>query len=357
MGADSSVRNIIVALLGAVGDVVLSTPLLEALRLAFPSARITYLVGSTAAPALDNLTWIDHRIVLVDDPQSRRREDLRVFVEVLRGRFDLAFCLTRADKLALMFWLSRVPVRVGYTPLRFSRLFTHVVDTAEPRFAKMHRTEYFLAAAELLGVPPPPMIRLRYEVSPAEHEWARSLLAKSGARPEEILVAIHPGTSKVLVEKRRWSISNFVHVARRVSERRHCRVVLLGGSNEAAEIREFLSSGISRVINLAGDLTLRQLAAVLQQCSMLVHNDSAPLHLAVAVGTPVLAIFGYQNTVLWGPLGRRDRIVRRDLSCSPCLPEFPCDREFECIRRLEPDAVFPVLDEMLLAIEHARDAV
>lgn len=338
-------KRIGIALFGAIGDVILSTPLLESLALAFPQAHVTYIVGSTASPVLQYLPFIHELIVVPDEEGTDRWADAHLFWRIWKAQLDWSLCLSRSVKLALAFWLSRSPVRLGYTPIAVPWAFTDCLDAHA--FPSVHRTEFFLAAGAKLGVPRPPQVRLHYRVTPEESRDASELLRSMGAHPNEVLVAIHPGTSGVLIEKRRWAVEHFVSVARYLLRRPGRRVVLLGGPDERGLSAAFRESIPDRLLDLTGRLTLRQFAAVLQQCRLLVHNDSSPLHLAGAVGTPVLAIFGYQNAVLWGPLGSRDRVVRRDLPCSPCLPNFPCDRSFECIRRLRPDEVTPVLDAML----------
>ena len=345
-------RRIVVALFGAIGDVILSTPLLEALRSAFPQSRITYLVGSTAAPVLANLPLLDDLLIVPDYKGAARWNDVQLFADIAKRRFDLALCLSRSEKLALAFWLARVPVRVGYLPMKFPRMFTHLIDGDE--LGEVHRTEYFLAAAVKLGIPKSKPVRLHYHVTPVERDTARAMLKGAGADPErESLIAIHPGTSTVQIDKRRWAIENFVAVASHIV-RRGRRVILLGGPDELGAADAFRDSLPGQFVDMTGRLGLRELAAVLEQCNALVHNDSSPLHLAGAVGTPVLAIFGYQNQKLWGPLGRHDRVVRRDLACSPCLPEFLCPYSFECIRKLKAATVIEALDAMLDELECQR---
>lgn len=350
-------QNIVVATIGAIGDVILTTPLLEALRSAFPKAHLAYLVGSTAAPVLHHLPLVDELLILPDHEGPNRWADFNLMIQVIRRRFDLAICLTRAAKLALIFCLARIPTRVGYSPVPFPWTFTHLIDSREAEHTGAHRTGYFLAPATVLGIPKPDPIRLHYHVTAAERAGARSRLESAGGNPQqETIVAIHPGTSRILIEKRRWAVENFIEVARHVITRPMQKVVLLGGPEERGVAEAFQTALPGRIIDFSGCLNLREFAAVLELCHLLVHNDSSALHIAGAVGTPVLAVFGYQNQKLWGPLGPYDRVVRRELPCSPCLPEFPCDRSFECIRKLQPATVIEALDSMLDQMENARSS-
>ena len=346
-----------VATIGAIGDVILTTPLLEALRKAFPQAHVAYLVGSTAAPVLQHLPLVDELLILPDHAEPNRWVDFKLMAQVIRHRFDLAICLTRAAKLALIFWLARIQTRVGYSPVPFPWTFTHLIDSRQAEHTGAHRTGYFLAAATAIGIPNPDPIRLHYHVTAAERAVARSRLANAGGNPKtDTIVAIHPGTSRILIEKRRWAVENFIEVARHVMTRPRRKVVLLGGPEERGAAEAFQSALPGQIIDFSGCLDLREFAAVLELCQLLVHNDSSALHIAGAVGTPVLAVFGYQNQELWGPLGPYDRVVRRELPCSPCLPEFPCDRSFECIRKLQPATVIEALDSMLDRMEIARSS-
>ena len=354
---DSAVKNIVVATIGAIGDVILTTPLLEALRSAFPRAHLSYLVGSTAAPVLQHLPLVDELLILPDQAGPNRWVDFKLMIQVIRHRFDLAICLTRAAKLALIFWLARIPTRVGYSPVPFSWTFTHLIDSCEAETTGAHRTGYFLAAATAIGIPPPDPVRLHYQVTAAERAGAHARLESARCNPrKETIVAIHPGTSRILIEKRRWAVENFIDVARHVMTRPGRKVVLLGGPEESGIAEAFQTALPGRIIDFSGRLDLREFAAVLELCHLLVHNDSSALHIAGAVGTPVLPVFGYQNQKLWGPLGPHDRVVRRELPCSPCLPEFPCDRSFECIRKLQPATVIEALDSMLDQMEIARSS-
>ncbi len=378
MRSDASVRNISLGLFGAIGDVLLSTPLLESLRMAYPEAKITYIVGSTAAPILEGLSLIDRRIIWPDGPDASRAADMRVMVQVALNRSDLTICLTRSRKLALALYATGAHIRAGLTeagkvsyldtsapsmtgapPVHGSARGILTMDwalnvpvdcEAEPRYRE-HRTEYFLAVATALGLRWPDPIRLHYSMSPSEREWVDQLMRSNGvAVDRHTLIGVHPGTSRVLAERRRWDIRNFAAVARHVSRDPDIRIVLLGGPDEIGKQQLFAESFGGSYLDLTGRLTLRQLAAVIERCHLLIHNDSSPLHIAGAVGTPVLGVFGYQNPKLWGPLGPYDQVVRRDIACSPCLPDDPCHHEMECIRKLDPAAVSAAIDSMLARI-------
>jgi lipopolysaccharide heptosyltransferase II len=340
-------ENIAIALIGAIGDVILSTPLVEAIHRAYPGARITYMAGTKAAPALRYLPLIDDLVLLKDSPKSDGLSGIELFRHVRQQRFDLAVCLTRSDRLSLAFWAGRTGRRIGFTPLRTAWTLTDAIDAYGEPHTSGHRTGYFLAVATLLDLPHPDPIRLLFHISDRERETAHQMLRERGVHPEiDTLVAIHPGTSLISIEKRRWPAERFADVARHMVQSGR-RVILLGGPDETELCRIIAGSLGKHVIDFSRQLDFREFAAILDQCSLLIHNDSSPLHLAGALGVPVIAIFGYQNPKHWGPLDRQSRVVRQELICSPCHQDFPCDRAFECIQKLPSTAVIEAAEALL----------
>jgi ADP-heptose:LPS heptosyltransferase len=319
---------------------------LEAIRKAYPDSRVPYIVGKSAAEVLDDSPLINE-LILWPDAGRDRRADLKMIRKIARMRFDIAFSLSQSPKVNFALRATRAPIRVGFTPVAQSWLLTHRIAIQElPR--DLHRTQYFLEAARRLGLKIPDPVRMHYQVTQAEREEAQMILQRWNIDPAtHRLVAIHPGTSPLYVDKRRWPTERFAAVARHLAGRPGCKTLIMGGSAERGMIEHFAGIGSPHVVDLTSTLSFREFAAVLSLCHLLLHNDSAPLHLAGALGVPVLSIFGYQNHHVWGPIGAADRVVRRDLPCSPCPSEFVCDRSFECLRGLETADVIAVLQEML----------
>jgi ADP-heptose:LPS heptosyltransferase len=227
-------------------------------------------------------------------------------------------------------------------------MLTHPIDRNDGPHSSAHRSEYFLAVAKELGISWPARVRLHYQITPEESEQARRLIREWKVEPDrQILTAIHPGTSRIHLEKRRWALDRFIEVGRFVVRQPDAKLILVGGPEEKEAAEAFNKAMAGMFVDLSGRLSLREFAAVLQQCQIAVTNDSAPVHLAGAVGTSVLAIFGYQNSKIWGPLGGGGRVIRLDLPCSPCPPEYVCDRSFECLHKLESQTVIEALGAML----------
>jgi len=347
-------RNIAVALIGAIGDVILSTPLLQALRDGCPDARITYMVGTTSAPVVYGLNCFDDIILIDDRPNPGLSSTADLLRQVVRAKIDVSISLSRSNRLSSVFWAARVPRRIGFTPLRTSYLLTdEIYSYGEPQ-GSAHRTRYFLAAAEALGIPQPKQVELQYRISESEGENARNMLRVAGVDPTaQRIVGIHPGTSRINMEKRRWSSTNFIEVARQLGSRGY-RILLFGGPDEIQDCQAIAQALGPAAIDFSGKLELRQFAAVLKNCHVLINLDSSPLHLAGAIGVPVVGIFGHNNQRLWGPLDSQSRVVRLDLPCSPCTPDFVCGRSFECIRTLPVSDVIEAVESILDTLSGVR---
>jgi lipopolysaccharide heptosyltransferase II len=324
-----------VANLGRVSDVLLSTPLLESLRLAHPTSRITYIVSRGSAEVLDYSPFVNELIIWPDD-RSAWGNGFKMLRRVVRKRFDGAFPLVSNVYLNTAFRLSRTPV--------------HIPEAS----SETHRSRYFLSAALKNGFPSPEPVRLHYTVTPTEQREGLMMLSRWNVDPgHHTVIAVHPGTGPALSDKRRWSCHQFREVIHQISVKPGHKVVILGGTEERKADRDLVEGSNRNVVDLTSCLSFREFVAVLAQCHLLVHNASAPLYLANAVGVPVLSVFGHQNPAVWGPLSPRDRIVRHELPCSPCAPEFVCERSFECLRALTSREVIAELDRMLSA-NHLR---
>ena len=184
-----------VANLGSALDVLLSTPLLEAIRKTHPSSRITTIVTRYAAQILDYSPFVNELIIWPDDRQ-RHRSGLRTLRKIARRRFNGAVGFHSSGYLNLGFWLARTPIRIGMMPVAQAWTLTNRIDPT--RLSLQPRTpEYFLAAARDLGVEPPATIKLHYTVTPTESAAARMILNRWDVDPEKhSVIAIHTGTDE-----------------------------------------------------------------------------------------------------------------------------------------------------------------
>ena len=181
-----------------------------------------------------------------------------------------------------------------------------------------------------------------------DSQFAVTMLRKMGLKSDIPIVAIHAGSSS---PSKRWPKEYFSRLVEILSRRNRTQVILVGGTGEMEISQSLIPRGMeSRVVDFTGLLNLRELAAMFAQCALLVSNDSGPVHIAVAVGTPTVAIFGRNRPGLgpksWGPLGEQDTVVQKDVGCVVCLAD-DCEIDFKCLKELSVEEVYQAVDSQL----------
>jgi heptosyltransferase-2 len=330
-------KRILAVKLADLGDLLTTTPALQALRAAHPSARIDLLVPPRSADLLKDAGYID-RIVTFDKfafDSLRGLLDIRGIVQTVSflarlraARYDAIAIFHHYTsrwgtlKFAILALASGSRVRAGIDNGRGGFLTHRLPDEG---FGAMHEAEYWLGVAALLGADATPGWRSRIPVGEDDKTAAQSLLASFGKERATPLLAIHPGAG-AYSRARIWPVAGFGMVAKGLIKSHGTSVVILGGPDEveAASQLEQLIGDAGRVLNLAGRTGIHQTAAIVAECDLFLGNDSGPMHIAAAVQTPVVAVFGPSNSRAWGPYTpagevSRHAIVSRDLPCMPCF--------------------------------------
>ena len=330
--------------LADIGDVLLCTPAIRALRARYPGARIDLLTPPSSAAVLREAPEIDRVIVFNKFPFDTLGSlfNLRVvggaawfLLGLARQRYDALLVFHHytlrfgALKFAAVALASLAPLRAGVDNGRGWFLTHRIPDRG---FGAQHEVEYWLDVAAQAGADPRPADRqIAIPLAADDHAAAAALLAERGLPGGGPLIAIHPGAGWYSLA-RRWPSAHFATLITRLVRERGADVLLLGGPDETAlagDVRAAVPAAEqAHVHNVAGATSIAGTAALLARCTLFIGNDSGPLHLAVAAGAPVLAIFGLSNWRAFGPyrppvpgapVPPPARIVRQDLPCQPCL--------------------------------------
>ncbi len=315
------IRRILVRQVNWVGDAVLTLPALEALDGQFPLAEITLLARPWVAglfaghPAVDRM--IEYRS---EDTHRGLRGRWHLAATVKAGGFDLAVLFPNSMEAAVVPWLAGIPRRIGHPTDGRRCLLTHMVSNESA--AGRHQVEWYLAVVRALGADGTRTVRL--PVTEAVRRRSGELLRQYGIAPTGLLVALNPGSA--YGNAKRWPVDRFAAVADRLVESRGATILLIGSEGERPVLDTVAAHMRRPAVNLGGRTDLPALVGVLERVNLLLSNDTGAMHVAVAVGTPVLAIFGPTDAVATGPLGRRARVVSASVPCSPCLlRECPID--------------------------------
>jgi heptosyltransferase II len=326
------------------GDAVMTTPALAAVREGFPDARIVLLARPLVAELFRYHPDVDE--VMVYERPGRHDGAigrLRLAGELRLRRFDGALLFQNAFDAALIAFLGRIPERAGY-PTDGRRILLTLPVPLTPGILERHEVEYYLCLLEGLGIPRPVPAVLKLGVTEQEREAMATRLASLGIGRGAPIVTINPGAT--YGSAKRWYPDRFAAVADALSAEWGTAVVVIGSAAEAPLAGEIEAAMRNLPVNLAGKTTVRELMALLSLSSFLVTNDSGPMHIGAALGVPLVAIFGptdWRRTSPWSPSAK---VVRVEIDCSPCRRRV-CDRGHECMLGVTPGMVVDAARQLL----------
>jgi heptosyltransferase-2 len=343
-------KKILVRATNWIGDAVMSIPALEALRASLPSAEIVLL----AKPWVSELYWHHpavNRLIIYDAEGEHKgpRGFWRLAKALRAEEFEAAVLFQNAFHAAWLAWCARIPVRIGYARDGRDGLLTDPIEAPSPS-AYGHQAYYYLHLLLRAGMieKPAPIQEVRLVLSDAERKWAAKRLESIGLRGPRFLVGLNPGAS--FGPAKRWGLERYADLANRMVSALHADVLIFGTQQERPLAEAIAAEMKHKPTVLAGETKLRQLLALLAQCRLVVSNDSGPMHLAAALGRPLVAVFGSTDERATGPLGPRVRVVRHQVDCSPCgLRECPID--FRCMTGVSVDDVYRAALEMVKQTE------
>ncbi len=338
-------RSVLIVRLDEIGDVVLTTPLFRELRRNLPAAHITLVVRPRAAELMQHCPYVNEVLAYECDTAHLRWQRFRQHLSAIRfarkhlwtRRYDLAL-LPRwdvdQDHAAFVAYFSGAKWRMGYSETvgeqkqrlnsGLDHLLTHPIDDR----ASKHEVERNLTLIRALGGSVHET-QLELCTTAEDEAFAEQIFQQAGIAAAETLIALCPagGTSPL----KQWPVGRFVELGRRLPAEHGARLVFVGGPGEEALGAELERRLNARSVNLIGKTTLRQLAAVLRRCSLYVGNDTGPMHVAAAMGVPVVALFGSSCRHRFHPWSENHQVVANELPCSPCASEPHRDRCVVCI--------------------------
>ena len=347
MQPHTTYHRILLTRLKFIGDVVLTTPLIRTLRETFPSASISYLGEKHAVSLLEENPFLDE-IIPIDLANSSLSAQLSLYARLHAERFDCVVDLFSNPRSALLAFATRAATRVGADRRGRRRLYTvRIADDGRPKTA----IEFHYQSLAALGIAPR-SFKTELYLTDAEREWASAYCVSRGIAPSRRLIALHCGGTW---PAKLWEKDRFVELGRRCAAELGSAIVLTGGGNDrqvVSDVRQQLPDAVDAV-----GLTLRQLAALLDRADAMVSNDCGAMHIAVAVDTPTIGIFGPGEDDIWFPYTKKyygdatpHRALRKDVPCHPCHLDI-CNRTgngyMECMRLLSVYEVFTAVKEIV----------
>ncbi|MFL6229516.1 MAG: glycosyltransferase family 9 protein [Pyrinomonadaceae bacterium] len=341
----SGVRRVLVVRLRSVGDTVLATPSLVALRRFLPHAQIDLLLEDWVTPLVAGLGEVDGVFSIARGSMSSR-------ISVARGLravgYDVAYNLHGGSTATLLTRASGARHRVGYADYRYSWLHNHRAPPSSELWhrEKTHSAEQQLALLGWTGVPVSDRPRARLAVNDESAARVAQRLVGAGIGHEQPFALFHPAAA---FDSKTWDAANFARVAEHLSARGITSVAVVG-KDETRIACAFTAQARTTVVAF-DDLTLPEVTALAARASLFIGNDSGIAHIASAVSCPAVVVFGSSNVAHWRPWSDApSEIVREEMPCAPC-PGYTCAEfgEAQCIRRVSVARVVEAVERVLTA--------
>jgi lipopolysaccharide heptosyltransferase II len=331
-----------------IGDVVLTTPVIRAIRERYPNAYIAYLAEKEAASLLEHNPYLNE-IITFDYSRPTVLEQARVAIRLRRSSFDVFIDLFCNPRTAILSWLSGARMRIGKKVKGRGALYTHkILDNGKPKSAIAYHYQY----VKPIGVD---AIHWKTEIflTDDEKREARTYLQWQDIDLSKPIIGIHPGATW---PAKMWSWENFADLADLIRAKLHAQVLFVQGPNDRERVEKITRRATGQLL-LLPPMKIRQLAAVISCFNAYLTNDNGTMHIAVAVGTKTIGIFGPGEENIWFPYAQPyyeetagHVALRKDVRCHPCHLDF-CNREgegfMECMNLLSVNEVFDEVKKRL----------
>ena len=320
------------------GDAVMATPIIADVRRQWPDANLTAMCQGAVCSLLIGNPHLNEIFSFTKPNEFLRKIANRDVVERVRqGKYALGILLPNSFSSAWTLWRGRVEERVGFISDKRRFLLTKALPFPEER-GKEHLVTTYKRLLTPLGIPlsetaPEPF------VTEEEREAAEELLSQYGVAKGDKVIGINPGAA--YGSAKCWLPERFRGVTEKLLAHEGTTVLFFADEAGAPLVHEICKGLPPRVVNLAGKTSLRELMALIARCNAFLTNDSGPMHIAAALKTPLVALFGSTNEVATGPY-QHGEVIHKHVSCSPCYKRT-CPIDFKCMTQIEVDEVYKAL--------------
>jgi heptosyltransferase II len=320
-----------------VGDAIMSIPALEAIRKRWPQGEIAVLARSWVADLYCGQPFAG-RVIALDSRSSNPFAMERVARRLAEEKFDCAILLQNAFSAAWLAWRAGIPERIGYVRDARGPLLTRAIPVPRAGESPAHESYYYLELLRRIGwiEKLPKIEQIKLCISSAAAEAAEKRLQSAGVRTGSCRIALAPGAA--YGSAKCWLPERFASVADSLIGDFAADVILFGTASEREVSQQIASQMRHRPVSLVGETPISELPALFSRCQLFLGNDSGAMHVAAAVGLPVVAVFGSTDPEGTVPVTPRRSLVRHAVSCSPCfLRECPVDHR--CMERVDVASV------------------
>ena len=330
----SQIKKILLIRLRRIGDVILTTPAISALRQGIPAASISYIIERPYRELVEENPNLDKVIVL------ERKQSLREFSKLLRlirkEKYDVVLDFHGGPRASFITLLSKAKLKVGYR-IKYKNFIYNIKLPRSPKEGYFHSVENHINLVKALGVnvkslPPLYLPQARK----TEVEKVKKFIEENTLGGSKI-IAIHISAGNAF---RNWGVDNLVQLTNLLAQQPDVKIVLIGTSEDQKAEEEILKKSTASLLSLVGRLNLREAKELISHSSLFVGPDSGPMHIAASTSTPIVALFGPTLPAHFAPWQAKAFVVEKELGCRPCKQRNCIYEDFRCLRSIEPEEVY-----------------
>lgn len=358
---NKSYKKILVVNPFGIGDLLFSTPLIKNLKFYYPKAKITVLTAARTAAVLENNPSVntvigfnrgDYKELKKKSRRAAYKKLFEVLGKVMFSKFDLCIDLSLEHRYSLFLKLLGVSPRIGYNYRKRGRFLTHKADFGG--FVGKHVVEYHLGLIRFLGVKPR-YNQMELFLNDKQKNKAKEFLAAKGVKEGDCLIGFAPFGGEAFGDKYRikhWPKENYAKLGNFLKDNYRAKIVIFAGAKEKADQKELMALFADQEIIDTTDKSLIEVAAIIQNCRVMVSNDTGPLRFADALEIPTIALFGPTDEVAYGtyPAAENKAVIAKNLSCRPCYSNFQvsqCQFSQRCLSEITVDEVLSKVKQLL----------
>ena len=334
-------KHILVFKISALGDVILSIPSLRAIRNKFKTAVIKVMVDIKFRDILEKCPYIDE-VIACDFSNRDKGAGLFKLAERLRQEdFDISIDFQNNRKSHMLSFLASIPERCGYDNGKYSCLLNRKISLPKKKTSPVEHQGYILG---LMGITHFDETLDLWE-SPEASDWAQNFLEDKWLKKGQEIIGFSISASKKWKTKN-WPVADFAKLADMLAAKRSARVLLIGAQEDRAYVDEFIKKTDAKPIDAVGKTDINGMISLISKCDAIVTGDSAPMHVAAALGVPFVSLFGPTDPARHLPSSGKSRVIYKKTRCSPCY-KANCFFGYNCMKLIKPDDVFKALDSLI----------
>jgi len=342
-------KKILITRTDRIGDVLLSTPVFRAVREKYPESYIAVIVRPYAKDIVEGNPYIDE--VIIYDKYGVHKSffgSLKFSLNLAKQKFNIAIILHPTNRMHLITFFTGIPERVGFYKKCGFLLTRRIPHTKQ--LGQKHELDYTLDVVRAIGIEPTQKL-LFFPLRRDIDLKIKNALREKDVEDTDKLVIVHPAASCV---SKRWPSACFAKLADELIKKYGVKIVVISSKEGKTYARDMLNRMHYEAIDFSGETTVSEIGSLIKRSELLVSNDSGPVHIAVALGTPVISIFGRKDAglspVRWRPLGARDIVFHKSVGCLSCMAHN-CNNYFKCLSAITTEEVLEASGRFLSKIK------